>query len=305
MNLKVLLNGEDITKSFDMNECNLYDRLGGFLDNVRILFPYKNGITFNKHDEISITVDKYSTGAMYITGCNGVEKNSKCLIKAVSCKATSRNRKSRIFTNITLHQLVSSIADELNLEVSLYDVVSYSYKSVCQMNETDLQFLNRICQREGYSVKISDGKLIVFNDFSLEHNYEPFKLKKEDVTASSFARAENGLRSMVVRHFLVDTGELISYSATDESFDGGSETVLEYLSTIDEAERFANGYLRAKNKNALTGVLTTQLNTDLSAGTLIELEDFEDYDGRYIIYEIRHDIVSKKSHFSIRKTLDY
>ena len=305
MNLQILLNGKDISNELKLTDGILYDRLGGSMDNLKLLFPYDNGVAFNKFDELQIIADKYDTGVMCIMGCGGVSNNKYCHITAVSGKPTNRAKRSKIFANVTLYQIINTVATACNLGVKIYDIENFSYKSLCQTNETDLQFLNRICMREGYSVKVDNGNLVVFNDFSLETNYESITLKKADTSSSSFARSENGLKNVTVRYFDTDTKRLIAYTATDGDMDGGSETIIEKVTSTDEAERFAKGYLRQHNKMALTGNISMSFNTDISAGTTLELEGFNEYDCKYIVYEVRHDISNGITHLKIRKTLTY
>ena len=305
MDLKILLNGSDVTSKIEMSGCNLFDRLGGSKDNLKLQFPYECEVTFNKQDEMEITAGKYNTGKMYIIGCDGVNNNSSCLINAVSCRTVSKEKRSRILTNVTLHQIINDVAEKCRLSVELYDVANFTYKAVCQLNETDLQFLNRICLREGYSVKADNGKLVVFNDYSLENNYEPLKLEKSEGSEANFNRTENGCRSITVRCYDIENGRLISYTATDESIEGGSETIIESVSSIGEAERFAKGYLRSRNNMMLTGNIKIPFNDDISAGTVLDLTDYDDYNGRYIVYEVRHDIVNENTYLYFRKTLDY
>lgn len=305
MDLKVLLNGSDITSKIEITNCSLYDRLGGSKDNVKLQFPYECEVTFNKFDELEIIADTYSTGTMYIVGCDGVNDNTLCVINAISCKTTSKTKRSRILTDVTLHQIINDVAKNNGLSVLLYDVNNYTYKSICQLNETDLQFLNRVCLREGYSIKVDNGKLIVFNDYSLENNYEPLTLKKSDVSESYFTRVENGYTSITVSCYNLENKSRISYTAIDHEVDGGTENIIENLSSIDEAERFSKGYLRSKNNMMLIGNIKISFNADISAGTTLNLTDFEDYNGRYIVYEVRHDIVNENTYLNIRKTLNY
>lgn len=305
MNLQILLNGSNITSKMEMSGCNLYDRLGGSKDNVKLQIPYDCEVTFNKFDELEITADKYNTGKMYIVGCNGVNNNISCLINAVSCKPTSNQKRSRMLTNVTLHQIIYDVAKSCNLSVELYDIANYTYKSVSQINETDLQFLNRICLREGYSIKADNGKLVVFNDYSLENNYEPLKLEKSEGAEANFVRTENGCRSITVRCYDVENNNLISYTATDDEVEGGSETIIEKVTSIEEAERFAKGYLRNRNNMMLTGYIKIPFNDGVSAGTTLDLTDYEDYNGRYIVYEVMHDIVNENTYLNVRKTLNY
>lgn len=305
MDFKILLNRSDITSKIELTSCNLYDRLGGSKDNLKLQFPYECKVTFNKFDELEIIADKYSTGIMYVVGCDGVNDNTSCVINAISCKSTSKEKRSRILTDVTLHQIINDVARKCGLLVELYDVNNYTYKSICQLNETDLQFLSRICLREGYSVKVDNGKLIVFNDYSLENNYEPLTLKKSDASETHFTRVENGFTSITVRCFNVENQSLISYTATDTEVDGGTETIIENLSSIDEAERFSKGYLRSKNNMMLTGYIKIPFNDGISAGTTLNLVGYDDYNGKYIVYETRHDIVNENTYLYIRKTLNY
>lgn len=289
----------------DFSSCNLFDRLGGSKDNIKLLFPYDCEVTFNKFDELEITAGNYSTGKMYVIGCDGVNNNTSCLINAISCKPTSKEKRSRILTNVTLHQIINDVAKNCNLSVVLYDINNYTYKSICQINETDLHFLNRLCLREGYSIKADNGNLIVFNDYSLENNYEPLTLRKSEISDANFTRTENGCKSITVRCFNLENKSLISYTATDKTVDGGTETFIETLSSIDEAERFSKGYLRNRNNMMLTGIIKMNFNDNISAGTTLNLTEYEEYDGRYIVYEIRHDIVNEDTYIYIRRTLDY
>jgi len=302
---KILLNGSDITSKMELSGCNLYDRLGGSKDNLKMQFPYDCEVTLNKNDELEIIADRYSTGKMYIIGCDGVNNNTSCLINAVSCKSTSKEKRSRILTNVTLHQIINDVAKKCGLSVELYDVSNFTYKSVCQLNETDLQFLNRLCLREGYSVKIDNGKLVVFNDYSLENNYEPLKLEKAQGSEANFVRTENGCRSVTVRCYDIENHKLISYTAIDETVDGGSETIIETVTSIGEAERFAKGYLRSRNNMLLTGNIKIPFNDEISAGTVLDIADYDDYNGKYIVYEVIHDIVNENTYLYFRKTLDY
>lgn len=305
MKLRVLLNGSDITSKMELSSCNLFDRLGGSKDNLKLQIPYNCEVTFNKLDELEITADRYCTGIMYIVGCEGVNNNTSCVINAISCKPTSREKRSRILTNVTLHQIIYDVASNCGLAVELYDVANYTYKSLCQLNETDLQFSNRICVREGYSVKVDNGKLIVFNDYSLENNYEPLKLEKSQITEANFTRLENGCRSVTVRGYNLEDKTLYAYTQREKDADGGTETIIENLSNLDEAERFSKGYLRSKNNRMLIGTLKMPFNDGISGGTTLDLTDYEEYNGRYIVYEVRHDIVNETTYLNIRKTLNY
>lgn len=56
------------------------------------------------------------------------------------------------------------------------------------------------------------------------------------------------------------------------------------------AESQAQASLRDKNKNEWTCVLTIVGNTQVVDGTIFEVEDFGQFDGKYIAYEVSHNI---------------
>lgn len=306
VNFELLHNGKNILDSIKLSSCDSYDRYGGVLDNLQITFSTEeNTIEFNENDEIEIrTVGGFSTGIMYLDSCKG--DNGKFTLMALSCRHKNKKRKSKIWHRVKLSKLIEDVARNTGLTPLLYGIEDYTYESVSQINETDLQFLARICKREGYSIKCDNGNLIVFNEFYLENNNNPIKLSKVDVKNNySFTRNPNGLSSFTVRCFNTESKQNISYTSTDNNVSGGEDNIIEFMSNINEAQRFSKGYLRDANKLYITGVLELAYNGNISAGTVSDLTDFEEFDGRYVVYEVRNDFIREKTTIKVRKTLNY
>lgn len=306
MNFEILHNGKNIRDSIEVVNCYSSDRYGGKLDDLTITFVSgSNTIEFNKDDKLEIkTIGGFSTGTMYLDSCIG--ENGRFAVRATSCKQESKRRKSKIWNHVRLTRIIGDVAGNVGLIPVTYGIEDYSYISIAQIMETDLQLLARVCKREGYSIKCDSGKLIVFNEYYLENNSAPIAISKDDVDVGySFSRSVNGLSSMTVTHFDINTLKNISFTSRDGDIPGGEDIRVEYLKDINEAQRFSKGYLRDANKYHITGALQMPYNGSISAGTVADLSGFEEFDGRYVIYEAMHDFVREKTVIKVRKVLGY
>ena len=306
MDFELLHNEKNIADAIQISRCFSCDRYGGMLDDLTIAFATdEHSIEFNENDELEIkTVGGFTTGIMYLDSCVG--NDGKFTIKALSCRHNNKKKKSKIWHQVKLSKIIGDAAESTGLKPLLYGINDYTYTSVSQINETDLQLLARLCKREGYSIKCDNGNLIIFNERYLESNGKPIELSKASVSNNySFSRNGNGLSSMTVRYFDLATKKTLSYTATDETMQSGDDIRIEFLSNLNEAQRFSYGYLRDANKFYLTGMLEMPYNGNISAGTITDLTGFEEFDGRYVVYEARHDFVLEKTAIKVRKILSY
>lgn len=306
MEFQILHNRKNIVDSIKVSRCSSVDRYGGMLDDLTIVFATEeHKIEFHENDEFEIkTVGGFSTGIMYFDSC--VSNDGVFTLRALSCKHNNKKCKSRIWHKVKRSKIINDIAGNTGLTPLLYGVKDYTYNSVSQINETDLQLLARLSKREGDSIKCDNGNLIIFNEHYLESNSTPIAISKDSVNTNYvFNRSTNGLSSMTVRYFNPATMQNISYTAKDGNISGGDSSKIEFLSNINEAQRFAKGYLRDANKYHLTGILEMPFNGNISAGTVADLTGFEEFDGRYVIYEAKHEYVLEKTVIKVRKILNY
>lgn len=305
MNLKIVHNGEDITDKLKFSSCYLYDRYGGMLDSLTIEFPEdKTDFIFGQYDEISVITDSYNTGIMYIDDV--FFNKGRYIISAIPYKQSNKQKTSGVWKNIQFSKMAKDISLNNGLELKMYGVKDVTYKSLTRINEYDLEFLNRISKREGCSIKIYNNELIIFNEKHIENDYKALDISVEDVDPDySFKIATNGAGGVTVQYFDIETDEFISYTAEDKNIEGGMMVITEHLKDVGEAQRFANGYLRNFNKNEITGTISVNLNSNISACTLLNLQNFSEFSGQYVVYEVTHDILNEKTIIKIRKTLTY
>ena len=84
-----------------------------------------------------------------------------------------------------------------------------------------------------------------------------------------------------------------------------SKIINEKVTSYDEAKRFAYGYLRGFNKKSILAYLSMPYNSSISAGTLFYAEGFDDFDGKYVVVEVSHNVKNEKTRITARKTLDH
>ena len=307
MDIRLKYNGETVTDDIDYSTMVLYDRLGGILDNVLIVLPLSDNSRelsgIEKEDTVSIDTDDFSSGLMYV---DDYFRDMKTLtINASSCNPKSKKEKSKIWRNVRLTEIMTDVARNYGLELKMYGITDYIYDSVSQINETDMHMLARICKKERYSIKIDNGCLIVFDEREMEKSESSMLLNEndEDIVSIRFNRSDKCVNSVTVSYYDFSKG-LITYKATDENVIGSSKKINEYLKGFDEAKRFAYGYLRDLNKYQKIANATLKYNPKISAGTVIECEGFGEFEGRYIAYEVSHDVVLNVTKLKIRSVLE-
>lgn len=307
MNLRIKYNNEDISNMIDLQSCILTDRYGGLLDSIKLVINDIDkkwcGYGVKKGDEIVITTDTYTTGMMYVTQFE--HQKGVVVIDAVSLKPSKKEVKSKIWLDVRLFEILNDCAKNNGLELKTYGVTDYYYKSLAQIHKTDLEFVSAICKREGYSIKVDDNCLIVFNEYYLESQSTNLKITPNDIEDNySFVRVSNCTNNVTVSHYDFENG-LIEHTAIDDEIVGDAKIVNEMVSSHDEARRHSYGYLRDYNKKHITGYITMPYNSKISAGTLFYAEGFKEFDGKYVVAEVSHNTKKELSNLIVRRTLNY
>lgn len=306
MNLKY--NGIDITDNVNIIDASITDRCGGKADSMDITFSDVKKLWRQwqpiKGDILEVSGNGFSSGAMYIDEF-GVF-NGEYNIKSKSIPLNSRTRKSNIWENIRFKQIMSQLAAEIGLQIKTYGIEDYLYDRVDMLNKTNLEFISERCILEGYSLKITNSKAVIYDEKVLE-NYDPVKEITEEllIGSYSFKTISAGIYSSCLVEYFSNDNRAIKYKFIPKDSPIGD--ILKFnlrVNNIGEAERYARNLLRYANKMETTGTFNIKQDSTLAAGNTINIKDMGLFSGKYFIDLINHSFTNGKSYLKVRKILE-
>lgn len=306
--MEVIYNNVDITNDIKINKAVMYDICGGKADSLDIVFSdtekkWREWAP-KKNDTIVILKDGFSSGIMYIDEL--ILSSSKYTIRARSTPLKSKSNKTKSWENIRFKDIAKELTNELGLQLETYGIQDYLYDRLDMLNKTNLQFLNEICILEGYSLKITNGKAIIYNEKELEKAPAVINISEELILGRDyeFSVISNGLYSSCEIDYFTQDDRLINYNYIPPNPPIAPSYKLNLrANSQSEAERYAKSVLRYFNKKETTGTFSIRLNTNIAAGNTINL-DLNQLSGKYFISSIIQNLTSNRSYLHVRKVLE-
>ena len=208
--------GESDSIDFTVN-----DRDGNFIDDW---YP-ENGIAFKakiKTENWDEPGDsgELDTGEFKIDSCVLAGPPDKFSIKAVSIPVLSslkREEKTATWEEATLQEIAQTIAGNAGMEL-MYEVeTDIQLDRVDQLQQTDMSFLMDLCTQYGVCLKVTDGKMVLFEESAYEEKDPVDTFDKSEVGSRiieySFSQDVNNTVSKVELHYkdpksgMIATGE--------------------------------------------------------------------------------------------------
>jgi phage protein D len=139
------------------------------------------------------------TGRFKIDSCSLSGPPDKFSIKAVSIPVTSslkREEKTNKWEGATLQEIAKTIADNTGVQL-MYEVESdIKFDRVDQLQQTDMSFLLDLCTQYGVSLKVTDEKMVLFEESVYEEKEPIDTFDKSEIGSRiidySFAQDTNG-----------------------------------------------------------------------------------------------------------------
>ncbi len=246
-------------------------------------------------------------------------------IKAVAVLGDSilrGTRHNQTWEEITVQKCAGDIAGRKGLSLRWECGENPELDHVEQADESDLEFLLRICHDHGISLKITTDEVILFDDAKYEATDPVLTVYKPGLADTSAGGGTVPVRWLRDYHMQAKTRD--TYWKCKVRYQKGKEKELiegefaapnkekgrilyvrEQVKDVGEAERLAKKKLREANKDEMTGEFTTLGRTDLAAGQVAELSGFGHFDGNYLVlravHEVRQEYITK---VSVRRCLD-
>ena len=258
-------------------------------------------------------VSQLNCGTFYIDDVSFKGPPDSISIKALSIPFTSggKNTKhSRAWENSDLARILGDVATSAGLEL-LYDAPNFTYERVDQVKETDLAFAKRMARKEGLSIKVTDKKLIIYDELTYESKDAVRKIirGRSDVKSYSFSEsaAEEQYKKVEVAYFDDKKKKTVKYTYDVPGITSGATLkVKKTAKNLGEAMRWAKAEARNKNKHSKTGKLTLIGDENLVQGITVELEKFGAFSGKYFIESASHNVTGGYTvDINIREVLTY
>lgn len=323
VDISIPINSNLLTFSYTDNEedeaddlqIKLHDRAGQWLQKWlnESVQAAAYGIT-DSTKGLSITAGikkHYPSGKVIKTDCGVFELDS---VKAegppsgITIKGTSlpyaggirTDERDKSWENYTLSGIGAEIAGKASLGFLFDSPNNPSFSRVEQAKQTDIAFLQTLCHENGLSLKVSMGKLIIFDQAKYE-KLEPYTnivWTDGSYTKYSLTTQEGEVHydECRVRYYHPIKKELFEGSAQAEDYDGeaSDHTVCEIttrpVESNAEAKSLAAYILRMHNKYEKKCVFTMVGNPMLGAGLTVQLMGFGMWDEKYIIKQCKHEV---------------
>lgn len=242
---------------------------------------------------------------------------STITIKATSLPYSSTVRqmkKSKAWEGYYLSGIANEIAGTAGMAVVYESQNDPYYDRVEQITETDITFLQTLCRNAGISLKVSNNILVLFDQADYERKPEVFTIA---YGAGAYTKYKLDTGEAEVKYtscrvsYTKPSGEVVQGAAYVEDYksDNDNNQCLEITAAVanaGEAKALAEKKLRQHNKYELTASFTLPGNPDLVAGCTVRLTGWGMWDGKYMIKQAKHAVVSSgyTTQITLRRILE-
>lgn len=199
-------------------------------------------------------------------------------------------QRSKTWESVTVAEIAKDIASRAGVALTIDADASFKIASVEQSKESDAEFLTKLCEKYGFSIKIYSSKIIVFDR-------EAYK-KKPVVGTIDVAEMESwDWKTTLAGTY---TGGTISYTnpTTNEEVTyttGDGERLLECSEKADnaaDAERILKAAIDNANHNATALNLSMMGDVKFAASQCWRISGLGQASGKYYIDKATHDLGS-------------
>ena len=229
--------------------------------------------------------------------------------RAANFRQSLKAQKERSWDNITLNDIVSSIASEHELTPAIAETLgSQTIAHIDQSNESDLHFLTRLAKQYDAISTIKQGRLILTPRSQGKNAsgqlLEAFTVKPEHLSRYRFTIADRGKYVAVIARWH-NTQTAQKEPVRVGSPNGTPVYALRGLHPDAEAAKVAaKTKLESLKRGTVTGQLTLSGNPEWKVERTLSLFGFRSgVDGAWVITKVEHNL--GKAGFTSRVSVEY
>lgn len=256
---------------------------------------------------------RLSCGRFFIDQPSYSGRPSTFTLDAISSPLNSNFTKvdrSRAWKNITLKKIASDVAKRAGLKLQFIGRNNPRYSKKEQSETPDSEFLSELCEEEGLAMKVTDSKIVIFDEREFEKRQSVAKYAEwnDSVLSYEFETSLSNTKyaGVNVKYYDSKSGKTLKYLYAIEDIDKDSKIyqVNKRVKSGEEARRLAQRILRRLNKKETTGNIMVVGNIVLLGGTCIDIDGFGSFNGKYYIQQASHSIGNGyTTNLEIRKVL--
>lgn len=306
--MQFIYSGKNITNDVKIMQADIRDTAGGEADSIEICLSDAENLwrewSPSKGDVMELKQAGFSSGVMYVDYLQDIP--GKFILKGRSTPPGAKIERMKTWENVRFMQPVNDIAQTYGFSVSTHSITDWLYDRLDQMDTTDFQFLASRCMLEGYCLKITNKKLTIYDEKILEKAASILTLYEQDLIGEyNLQSCSEGLFSWCLIRYVDTSNALITYQFNPAGAPKGPGLKPEIrAASLAEAQRYAAGLLRYKNKWETYGDITIYLNMDLAAGNTLTLIGMGWFSGKYFIHHCVHKLLAGQTRLRIRKVLE-
>ena len=226
-----------------------------------------------------------------------------------------QTKKSKSWENYTLSGIAKEIAEKNGMTCMFLCSTDTTYPRVEQYRISDIGFLQKLSQDAGFSLKITNNIIVIFDQAAYESKASVktiLKGKAGGYTKYKLNTGKNNLYTSCRVSYTDTSGNLITATAYVKDYDESKEDnqcleIKQKVANTTEALALAKKMLRLHNKYEFTATFDFPGDPTLLAGLAVELKGWGAWDGKYNIKQAKHTISNSgyTTQITLRRALNF
>ena len=208
-------------------------------------------------------------------------------------KSVRQTENTKAWQKVKLTEIAADIAGKGGLALTYTAKNDPQYDRKDQSKETDLDFLKKLCEDEGLSLKVTDSQLVIFNREELEKLGSVGTIDRvggKVISWSSQMQNYDTASETTVEYSDPKTGKKNSHTEKSKKKNNGGnkQKIKKRVKDKAHAERIAKAKQREQEAKAKTMSITIIGEKHYRAGDNVDILNFKAFDGKYFITKVTH-----------------
>ena len=293
--MELYYEGTNIADRVSITKCIHREFSGGRSDCLEIEF--EDAAAWHRwqpkeNDQIIAAMNGYDTGILYLNTI--IPEDGRFRILATSLPGIGHRKANKSFEGMTLGAIMAACAAECGMTSRLYGLsegIAYPY--IMRQNEGCAAFIDRLMKWEGAVFKAVSGR---FTGIGIEYAQSLKAMQNIEISADQPGMKYQRRDNMKLAGITINT-PFAECTAVDEGVEGGIYEIYTHYPAVDavQAGRWARGLLLHHNRRSEELWIESEFNAGFTAMARIDISSANNMEGAWIIDEVTHDFVDKKS----------